>query len=97
MKRELIVDCRSGGMRAAVLEDGELVELHMEGGEPDRQTETLYYGRIQAVRPSVHAAFVEIGQELNAFLRTLSKEQIAEKDRLCMARLMILHGFYDKA
>ena len=55
-------------MRAAVLEDGELVELHMEGGEPDRQTETLYYGRIQAVRPSVHAAFVEIGQELNAFL-----------------------------
>ena len=68
MKRELIVDCRSGGMRAAVLEDGELVELHMEGGEPDRQTETLYYGRIQAVRPSVHAAFVEIGQELNAFL-----------------------------
>lgn len=68
MKRELIVDCRSGGMRAAVLEDGELVELHMEGGEPDRQTETLYYGRVQAVRPSVHAAFVEIGQELNAFL-----------------------------
>ena len=68
MKRELIVDCRSGGMRAAVLEDGELVELHMEGGEPDRQTETLYYGRIQAVRPSVHAAFVEIGQELNSFL-----------------------------
>ena len=68
MKRELIVDCRSGGMRAAVLEDGELVELHMEDGEPDRQTETLYYGRIQAVRPSVHAAFVEIGQELNAFL-----------------------------
>ena len=55
-------------MRAAVLEDGELVELHMEGGEPDRQTETLYYGRVQAVRPSVHAAFVEIGQELNAFL-----------------------------
>ena len=47
MKRELIVDCRSGGMRAAVLEDGELVELHMEGGEPDRQTETLYYGRIR--------------------------------------------------
>ena len=30
-------------------------------------------------------------------MRTLSKEQIAEKDRLCMARLMILHGFYDKA
>ena len=54
--------------RAAVLEDGELVELHLESGAPDGQTETLYYGRVQAVRPSVHAAFVEIGQELNAFL-----------------------------
>ncbi len=68
MKRELIIDCKSGGTRAAVLEDGELVELHLENGEPERQTETLYYGRVQAVRPSVHAAFVEIGQELNAFL-----------------------------
>lgn len=68
MKRELIVDCKSGGTRAAVLEDGELVELHLESGAPDGQTETLYYGRVQAVRPSVHAAFVEIGQELNAFL-----------------------------
>ena len=67
MKRELIVDCKSGGTRAAVLEDGELVELHLESGAPDGQTETLYYGRVQAVRPSVHAAFVEIGQELNAF------------------------------
>ena len=68
MKRELIIDCKSGGMRAAVLEDGELVELHVENGMPESQTETLYYGRVQAVRPSVHAAFVEIGQELNAFL-----------------------------
>ena len=68
MKRELIIDCKSGGIRAAVLEDGELVELHLENGEPERQTEALYYGRVQAVRPSVRAAFVEIGQELNAFL-----------------------------
>ena len=68
MKRELIIDCKSGGMRAAVLEDGELVELHVENGMLESQTETLYYGRVQAVRPSVHAAFVEIGQELNAFL-----------------------------
>ena len=68
MKRELIIDCKSGGVRAAVLEDGELVELHMENDEPDEQTETLYYGRVQAVRSSVRAAFVEIGRELNAFL-----------------------------
>ena len=41
MKRELIIDCKSGGMRAAVLEDGELVELHVENGMPESQSDTL--------------------------------------------------------
>ena len=82
LKRELVIDCKSGGTRAAVLEDGELVELHLESGEPERQTETLYYGRIQAVRPSVHAAFVEIGQELNAFLPLENDMKLKSGDML---------------
>ena len=82
IKRELVIDCKSGGTRAAVLEDGELVELHLESGEPERQTETLYYGRIQAVRPSVHAAFVEIGQELNAFLPLENDMKLKSGDML---------------
>ena len=86
MKRELIIDCKSGGMRAAVLEDGELVELHVENGMPESQTETLYYGRVQAVRPSVHAAFVEIGQELNAFL------PLEEGMKLQSGEMLIVQG-----
>lgn len=68
MQRELIIDYSPRYTRAAVVEDGQLCELHTESERTDRQTETLYYGRVQAVRPSVHAAFVDIGQELHAFL-----------------------------
>lgn len=68
MQRELIIDYSADYTRAAVVEDGQLCELHVEAEKADRQTETLYYGRVQAVRPSVHAAFIDIGQELNAFL-----------------------------
>ena len=62
----------------------------------NRQLEDVY-GQELRCRLAVWLSEQEKNKELNAFLRTLSKEQIAEKDRLCMARLMILHGFYDKA
>lgn len=62
----------------------------------NRQLEDVY-GQELRCRLAVWLSEQEKNKELNAFLRTVSKEQIAEKDRLCMARLMILHGFYDKA
>ena len=62
----------------------------------NRQLEDVY-GQELRCRLAVRLSEQEKNKELNAFLRTLSKEQIAEKDRLCMARLMILQGFYDKA
>lgn len=57
-----------GFIRAAIVEDGELCEiLHERFAEAD-QTESLFYGRVQSIRASVGAAFVDIGSELNAFL-----------------------------
>lgn len=67
-KRELVIERSPGYIRAAVLEEGRLCELHDEREEGSARTETLFYGRVQAVRPSLNAAFVEIGLELNAFL-----------------------------
>lgn len=61
----------------------------------NRQLEDVY-GQELRCRLAVRLSEQEKNKELNAFLRTLSKEQIAEKDRLCMARLMILHGFMTK-
>ena len=82
MRRELIIDYSPSYTRAAVAEDGQLCELHIESEKIDKQTETLYYGRIQAVRPSVHAAFVDIGQELNAFLPLEDGQKLKGGDML---------------
>ena len=58
-KRELVIERAHGLVRAAVLEDGLLCELHSEREAEDAQTETLYYGRVQAIRPSLHAGNLE--------------------------------------
>lgn len=68
MRRELIIDVACDHIRAAILEDGKLCELHCERKKTDEQAESIYLGRIQAIKPSINAAFVDIGMELNAFL-----------------------------
>ena len=68
MERVLVFDCQSDMTRAAVLEDGVLCEIHEERADEVKQTESLFYGRIEQIRPSVCAAFVNIGLPQNAFL-----------------------------
>ena len=62
------MDRSLGVTRAAVLEDGALCELHIERETEVSETESLFCGRVQAIRPSVRAAFVDVGLEKNAFL-----------------------------
>ena len=68
MTRKLIIDDSLGYIRAALLEDGSLCEIHIERQTSQDQAESLYLGRIQSIKPALHAAFVDIGTELNAFL-----------------------------
>lgn len=68
MERNLLFDCQPGWTRAAVVEDGRLCELHLEQAMRENLTESLFYGRVMRIRPSVCAAFVDIGLPLNAFL-----------------------------
>lgn len=68
MNRTLIVDDACGYIRAAITEEGELCEILFEKNSERTQAESIYLGRIQAIRPSVGAAFVDIGEDINAFL-----------------------------
>ena len=68
MIRELLIDDAPGYLRAAVLEDGRLCEIHGEKSGGAGETESVFYGRVQAIKPSLMAAFVDIGTPLNAFL-----------------------------
>lgn len=68
MKKTLYFDYLGPVHRAALFEDGQMTELHTETDRKSEQTGSLFYGKVLAIKPALNAAFVDIGQELNAFL-----------------------------
>jgi len=68
MSKEIVVNVGESQTRIAIVEDGKLVELYIENAENKRTIGNLCLGRIRKVMPSIQAAFVDIGQEQDAFL-----------------------------
>lgn len=66
--KEIVLQGQGQTMRAAVLEEGELLEVHEEEGLVSRLVGNIYRGRVENVLPGMQAAFVDIGLERNAFL-----------------------------
>ncbi|WP_294158023.1 Rne/Rng family ribonuclease [uncultured Selenomonas sp.] len=54
--------------RMAIVEDGELLAVEVERASHAHLVGNIYKGRVQNVLPGMQAAFVDIGQEKNAFL-----------------------------
>ncbi len=79
--------------RVAVLEDGRLEELYVEGEH--NTTGNIYHGRVSKVIPALQAAFVDIGTGKHAFLHQLDvhadalvKGTGADKSRQSIADLL---------
>ncbi len=68
MTKEILVSIDQDEIRAAVLEDGVLVEIYIERASAARVVGNIYKGRVENVLPGMEAAFVSIGLERNAFL-----------------------------
>src|SRR5690625_3896300 len=68
MAIEIVVSAGLGETRAALLEDGRLVELFLERDTSELVVGNIYKGRVENVLPGMQAAFVNIGLERNAFL-----------------------------
>lgn len=68
MNREYLLETVCGQTRLAVVEDGALCELYYERPGSEKLSGNLYLGRVQNILPGMNAAFVDIGQEKNAFL-----------------------------
>lgn len=68
MGKEIVINAEDDITRIAIVEDGELGELHFENPENERTIGDIYLGRIRRVMPSIRAAFVDVGQEQDAFL-----------------------------
>lgn len=68
MNKKIVADINPLEARIALLENDQLVEIHVERRGKERLVGNIYKGRVANVLPGMQAAFVDIGQERNAFL-----------------------------
>ncbi len=67
-KKEILISRTPYDKRIAVIENGELIELVVEGEESNRVLGNIYKGVVQKVLPGLKAAFVDLGLEKAGFL-----------------------------
>jgi len=68
MPKELIVSVAPQETKAAILENGEVVELHVERERDKGIVGRICKGRVTKVLPGMQSAFVDIGLDRDAFL-----------------------------
>ncbi len=68
MEQKIIVNYDPKETRVALLESGKPVELYVERPLRQRIVGNIYKGVVENVLPGMQAAFVDIGEERNAFL-----------------------------
>ncbi len=68
MSKEIVVNAEENQTRIAIVEHGKLAELYIENPENKRTIGNIYLGKVRKVMPSIQAAFVDIGQDQDAFL-----------------------------
>ncbi len=68
MPTEILLNAGSNEVRVAVLEDKQLAELYVERADLTRTVGDIYKGRTTSIRPSLRAAFVDIGMRRQSFL-----------------------------
>jgi ribonuclease G len=68
MIKRILVNIGINETRVAILEDGVLVEYSLEYPEEQKRAGNIYRGKVENVLPGMQAAFINIGEEKNAFL-----------------------------
>lgn len=68
MSTEIICNRTGRELRVALIEHGQLAELHIDRGDNRGFVGNVYLGRVVRVLPGMQAAFVDIGLERAAFL-----------------------------
>ncbi|MFA6093045.1 MAG: Rne/Rng family ribonuclease [Elusimicrobiota bacterium] len=68
VKREILANCSGEESRAAILENGRLVEMLWERKSAQNIVGNIYKGVVENVLPGISSAFVNIGFEKNAYL-----------------------------
>jgi ribonuclease G len=68
MPKEILINADSQEKRVAVVTDGHLTEFYIERPQDKTIVGNIYKGKIEAVLPSIGAAFVDIGLPKKGFL-----------------------------
>ena len=68
MPTEILVNTTGRESRVALLENGQLIELHVDRGVDRGYVGNVYLGKVVRVLPGMQAAFVDIGLDRAAFL-----------------------------
>ncbi len=68
MEKQILVNVDDDETRAAILEEGRLVEVFVDRPLNESVVGNIYLGEVENVLPGMQAAFVDIGMEKNAFL-----------------------------
>ncbi|MGE5405110.1 MAG: Rne/Rng family ribonuclease [Candidatus Saccharibacteria bacterium] len=94
MERQIVIEHYPWETRVAIIEDGRLVELHIE--ENEDRVGNVYKGKVRDILPGLSCAFVDLGFEKNAFLyqgdihgadRNASVKDILRKDQDIMVQV----------
>ncbi len=88
MTRELVFEPGAFGVRAALLENGRLIELH-EAGADRPLTDRLFLARVTRVEPRLNAAFLDFGEGRDGYLTAKDARFAAgTSERLPISRLV---------
>lgn len=68
MTTEILINARSYEVRIALVENGNLIEFHLQRPTEKGLIGNIYRGRVVRVLPGMQAAFVDIGLERTGFL-----------------------------
>ena len=80
MREEILINVTPREVRAAVVENGVLQEIHVERASRRGLTGNIYKGRISRVLPGMQAAFVDVGLERTAFLHASDIARSADEE-----------------
>ena len=67
IKKEILINASTNETRVAIVEDGRLVEMHLERRENERTIGNIYTGVVDNLFPGMNSVFVDIGKKLNGF------------------------------
>lgn len=78
MTKEILINVSSQEKRVAIVNEGRLEEFYIERPQDKTIVGNIYKGKIEAVMPSIGAAFVNIGLPKNGFLYLSELESIPD-------------------